>query len=419
VEGNPRRELVEIDASEAPRLLVINTELSGREFACIRSELKIGRTDDNDIAIDHRSLSRTHAKVVREDNGEWRVIDMQSANGVKVNDETYAQATLRPGDTLELGHVKFRFLAPGEEFKVPPEEGGEAEPPPPRRSRAGVGVFAGLVVVLGSAAGAYFALRPTGGGVKPPPPPPQLIARAPEPPPAPPPVVAPAPPPPPETPKVDPQFELKLKEARDSAARLDFRKAVSVLGLLRQDPNLPADMAKEVDTLLAQSNGEIQAKQHIDEAQKALVAGDWKGADQHLGEADGTQAYAREQADLRKRIDEARAREQASAAVRPKLPPQNGPDQNILNGISEDALTLIRKKEYRLAIGKLNTCLGMDPKYSRCHFLAGVTYGFLKESEKAAEHYQVYLKLSPDDPAAEKVRKILDDYEATKKPGNK
>ncbi|HEX4622749.1 MAG TPA: FHA domain-containing protein, partial [Myxococcaceae bacterium] len=51
-----KRELVEIDASEAPRLLVMNTELAGREFACIRSELRIGRTDDNDIAIDHRSL---------------------------------------------------------------------------------------------------------------------------------------------------------------------------------------------------------------------------------------------------------------------------------------------------------------------------------------------------------------------------
>jgi tetratricopeptide (TPR) repeat protein len=275
-------------------------------------------------------------------------------------------------------------------------------------------------------AGAFFALRPppgpgpglgTGTG-RSGPPPPQPIAHAPEPAP-PPPTVAPAPPPPPETPKVDPQFELKLKEAKEAAGRADFRKTVSVLGLLRQEPNLPNDMAKEVDTLLAQANGEIQAKQHIDEAQKALVAGDWKGADQHLGEADGTQAYAREQADLRKRIDEARAREQAAAAVRPKgPPPSTGPDQTVLGGLSEDALTLIRKKEYRQALSKINTCLAMDSKFSRCHFLAGVTYGFLKESEKAADHYKVYLTLSPDDPSADKVRKILDDYEATKK-GNK
>ncbi|WP_037585087.1 FHA domain-containing protein, partial [Stigmatella aurantiaca] len=65
------------------------TLLKGQEFSCLRTEMRVGRTDDNDIVLDHRSLSRTHAKIVREDNGEWRVIDMQSANGMTINGESY------------------------------------------------------------------------------------------------------------------------------------------------------------------------------------------------------------------------------------------------------------------------------------------------------------------------------------------
>ena len=49
--------------------MVLNTDFAGREFVCNRTEMKIGRTDDNDIALDHRSLSRTHCKVVREESG--------------------------------------------------------------------------------------------------------------------------------------------------------------------------------------------------------------------------------------------------------------------------------------------------------------------------------------------------------------
>src|SRR6185503_4700582 len=116
VEQNRSRQIVDIDPAEAPRLIILNTELAGREYSCVRTELKVGRTDENDIAIDHRSLSRTHCKIVREDTGEWRVIDMQSANGLMVNGEAYAQSALRSGDVLELGHVKLKFLGAGEKY---------------------------------------------------------------------------------------------------------------------------------------------------------------------------------------------------------------------------------------------------------------------------------------------------------------
>jgi ABC transport system ATP-binding/permease protein len=48
--------------------------------------------------------------LAREESGEWRIIDLQSANGVKVNGEKYAQVALKSGDLIELGHLKLTFL---------------------------------------------------------------------------------------------------------------------------------------------------------------------------------------------------------------------------------------------------------------------------------------------------------------------
>jgi tetratricopeptide (TPR) repeat protein len=53
------------------------------------------------------------------------VIDNKSANGVRVNGEEYAVSNLKSGDVIELGHVKFRFCAPGEKFSPPAEKGDD------------------------------------------------------------------------------------------------------------------------------------------------------------------------------------------------------------------------------------------------------------------------------------------------------
>ena len=91
-----------------PRLLGLTGNVRGKEFFLMRTEVKIGRSEDNDISIDHQSLSRQHARFVLED-AAWKVIDNKSANGVHINGELYAVSAVKPGDTVELGHLKFRF----------------------------------------------------------------------------------------------------------------------------------------------------------------------------------------------------------------------------------------------------------------------------------------------------------------------
>jgi pSer/pThr/pTyr-binding forkhead associated (FHA) protein len=97
------------------RLVVLSTNFAGREFELDKPAMVIGRTEENDICVNHRSISRHHAKIVRE-NGRYAIVDLQSSNGVRVNGEEYGKVELRRADVVDLGHVRLRFIEPGEDF---------------------------------------------------------------------------------------------------------------------------------------------------------------------------------------------------------------------------------------------------------------------------------------------------------------
>ncbi|MEE8408617.1 MAG: FHA domain-containing protein, partial [Myxococcota bacterium] len=108
-------------AGQKAKLVCVSTQFAGQEFEITTTEVIIGRTEENDVAIDHRSVSRHHAKITVVGNS-FKVVDLKSANGTLVNGEEYAQTDLKSGDLLELGHVKFRFVPPGENYTFTAEE---------------------------------------------------------------------------------------------------------------------------------------------------------------------------------------------------------------------------------------------------------------------------------------------------------
>jgi tetratricopeptide (TPR) repeat protein len=76
-------------------------------------------------------------------------------------------SALRPGDVIDLGHVKLRFCAPGERFTPPREQPDEETTVAGRKRRAPVALVAAVVVALGAAAAAIYFLRggtPAGDG---------------------------------------------------------------------------------------------------------------------------------------------------------------------------------------------------------------------------------------------------------------
>jgi pSer/pThr/pTyr-binding forkhead associated (FHA) protein len=138
-------------AAMPARLVVLTSDLAGKEFALARASLVIGRTDENDIVINHRSISRHHAKIVREGD-RYTIVDLQSANGVRVNNEDYERIDLHPGDVVELGHVKLRFVGSQETWVFDPSVNHDT-------GRFPIKIVAGVGVLAVVGAVAAFALK--------------------------------------------------------------------------------------------------------------------------------------------------------------------------------------------------------------------------------------------------------------------
>jgi hypothetical protein len=66
--------------------------------------LRIGRNDDNDVAIADGRVSRHHARIVA-DGGGFAIEDLQSSNGTFVDGVQVQHARLHPGSSIVVGET--------------------------------------------------------------------------------------------------------------------------------------------------------------------------------------------------------------------------------------------------------------------------------------------------------------------------
>ncbi len=72
--------------------------------------IKIGRQLDNDIIVEDKRVSRYHAQIKFESNGQFTIYDLGSTNGITVNGAPHLrQHTLRSGDNFIIGSYNFLF----------------------------------------------------------------------------------------------------------------------------------------------------------------------------------------------------------------------------------------------------------------------------------------------------------------------
>lgn len=109
-----------IEASD-PMLVAVNTPLAGTTYPITGETMILGRTGENDLQVEHHSISRNHAKVVVKD-GKVTMVDLASKNGIRVNGEYWEESVLKSGDVIELGKVSFRYVEKGEDFIFRPED---------------------------------------------------------------------------------------------------------------------------------------------------------------------------------------------------------------------------------------------------------------------------------------------------------
>jgi len=98
-----------------PRLVSV-TGSQPAEIPLSGAELTIGRDAGNSLHLEDPAVSSRHCTIVR-DGSRYVLRDRDSTNGTFVNGKATAQADLRHGDEIQVGHVRFYFLL--EEGGVP------------------------------------------------------------------------------------------------------------------------------------------------------------------------------------------------------------------------------------------------------------------------------------------------------------
>jgi pSer/pThr/pTyr-binding forkhead associated (FHA) protein len=71
---------------------------------------RIGRSRSADIRLDDPTVSRRHAVVVRTPEGDLRVLDDRSMNGILVNGEPVDWSPLADGDELQVGRYTLNVI---------------------------------------------------------------------------------------------------------------------------------------------------------------------------------------------------------------------------------------------------------------------------------------------------------------------
>jgi acetyltransferase-like isoleucine patch superfamily enzyme len=80
-------------------LVLLDTERAGTVFPLANEALRVGKAPDNDVVIDHPTVSRNHL-VVRRQGDRFLVQDLDSTNGTFLDGAQVREAYLRPGALL-------------------------------------------------------------------------------------------------------------------------------------------------------------------------------------------------------------------------------------------------------------------------------------------------------------------------------
>jgi hypothetical protein len=97
----------ELGLARANAALVAN----GRRHELTKRTMVIGRSRDCDITIDDSNISRRHAEI-RQENGSYWIVDLDSTNGVEVNGKRVRRAELSHEDAIVLGTSDVTFQRP-------------------------------------------------------------------------------------------------------------------------------------------------------------------------------------------------------------------------------------------------------------------------------------------------------------------
>src|SRR4051812_30519758 len=84
----------------------------GSPIEILKDLIVVGRKDECDLRLEHKSVSKMHCVIVKTD-GLLLLRDLGSTNGTRVNGHRVRRAALLPNDQVSIANYKFRvYLGP-------------------------------------------------------------------------------------------------------------------------------------------------------------------------------------------------------------------------------------------------------------------------------------------------------------------
>jgi pSer/pThr/pTyr-binding forkhead associated (FHA) protein len=100
----------------------------------LRQKLTVGRFSpggiDNFHTINHMSVSRLHAEIFMDGDGQCKLVDMGSTHGTCVNKVLVKQSFLHDGDVLQFGNYTAMYMVTAAEEDGSSEEQSDEEEKP-------------------------------------------------------------------------------------------------------------------------------------------------------------------------------------------------------------------------------------------------------------------------------------------------
>lgn len=104
-----------------PRLVLESVSGQTNMYPLDKDRVTIGRSEQSDIYLDDRSISRIHCAIEKEAGG-YVAVNLSKSNVVKINNKDITRQTLRSGDRLYVGSYVLHYFSDEPEEEIPEDE---------------------------------------------------------------------------------------------------------------------------------------------------------------------------------------------------------------------------------------------------------------------------------------------------------
>lgn len=102
-------------------LIGMSEGIKGKTYEIEEGRTTIGRNSTNILAFDNATISGRHCEIRKEDK-RFKISDLGSTNGTRVNSREIDEAPLRPKDLVQIGAMEFMFDAEDSEIEKENED---------------------------------------------------------------------------------------------------------------------------------------------------------------------------------------------------------------------------------------------------------------------------------------------------------